>query len=113
LRALIAWVRALIAVARATRSERIISTVAHARQRAHAFADRYDHRYPAAVASLPETLPELTTLSAVPREHWAQDPPYQSGRGDLRRDPPPGQGDRPAAWCGRCWTAPRAAGTGS
>lgn len=43
--------------------------VAQARQRAHAFADRYDHRYPAAVACLLDTLPELTCFLRFPREH--------------------------------------------
>ena len=46
--------------------------VAQARQRAHAFADRYDRRYPAAVACLLDTLPELTCFLRVPREHWAR-----------------------------------------
>jgi putative transposase len=46
--------------------------VAQARQRAHAFADRYDHRYPAAVACLLDTLPELTTFLRFPREHWGR-----------------------------------------
>jgi putative transposase len=46
--------------------------VAQARQRAHAFADRYDRRYPAAVACLLDTLPELTCFLRFPREHWAR-----------------------------------------
>jgi putative transposase len=46
--------------------------VAQAGQRAHAFADRYDHRYPAAVACLTDTLPELTCFLRFPREHWAR-----------------------------------------
>ena len=48
------------------------AAVAQARQRAHAFADRYDHRYPAAVACLLATLPELTCFLRFPREHWAR-----------------------------------------
>jgi putative transposase len=48
------------------------AAVAQARQRAHAFADRYDKRYPAAVACLLETLPELTCFLRFPREHWAR-----------------------------------------
>jgi transposase-like protein len=40
--------------------------VAQARQRARAFADRYDHRYPAAVACLLDTLPELTCFLRFP-----------------------------------------------
>jgi putative transposase len=48
------------------------AAVAQARQRAHAFADRYDHRYPAAVACLLDTLPELTCFLRFPREHWAR-----------------------------------------
>jgi putative transposase len=48
------------------------AAVAQARQRAHAFADRYDRRYPAAVACLLDTLPELTTFLRFPREHWAR-----------------------------------------
>jgi putative transposase len=46
------------------------AAVAQARSRAHAFADRYGKRYPAAVACLLETLPELTTFLRFPREHW-------------------------------------------
>jgi putative transposase len=48
------------------------AAVAQARQRAHAFADRYHKRYPAAVACLLETLPELTCFLRFPREHWAR-----------------------------------------
>jgi putative transposase len=48
------------------------AAVAQARQRAHAFADRYQGRYPAAVACLLETLPELTCFLRFPREHWAR-----------------------------------------
>jgi putative transposase len=48
------------------------AAVAQARQRAHAFADRYDRRYPAAVECLLATLPELTTFLRFPREHWAR-----------------------------------------
>jgi transposase-like protein len=44
--------------------------VAQARQRARAFADRYHHRYPAAVACLTDTPPELTCFLRFPREHW-------------------------------------------
>jgi transposase-like protein len=40
--------------------------------RAHAFADRYGKRYPAAVACLLDTLPELTCFLRFPREHWAR-----------------------------------------
>jgi transposase-like protein len=43
--------------------------VARARRRAHAFADRYQGRYPAAVECLLETLPELTCFLRFPREH--------------------------------------------
>jgi putative transposase len=46
--------------------------VAQARQRAHAFADHYGKRYPAAVACLLDTLPELTTFLRFPREHWSR-----------------------------------------
>jgi putative transposase len=46
--------------------------VAQARQRAHAFAERYEGRYPAAVACLLDTLPELTCFLRFPREHWAR-----------------------------------------
>jgi putative transposase len=38
--------------------------VAQARQRAHAFADRYQGRYPPAVACLTDTLPELPASCA-------------------------------------------------
>jgi putative transposase len=48
------------------------AAVVQARQRAHAFADRYDRRYPAAVECLLATLPELTTFLRFPREHWAR-----------------------------------------
>ena len=46
------------------------TAVAEARQRAQAFADRYGQRYPAAVACLTDTLPELTCFLRFPREHW-------------------------------------------
>jgi putative transposase len=46
------------------------AAVAQARQRAHAFADRYEHRYPAAVRCLLDTLAELTSFLRFPREHW-------------------------------------------
>jgi putative transposase len=46
------------------------AAVAQARQRGHAFADRYQQRYPAAVACLLDTLPELTCFLRFPREHW-------------------------------------------
>jgi putative transposase len=46
------------------------AAVAQARQRAHAFASRYEHRYPAAVRCLLDTLPELTSFLRFPREHW-------------------------------------------
>ena len=48
------------------------AAVAQARSRAHAFADRYQERYPAAVACLTDTLPELTCFLRFPREHWAR-----------------------------------------
>jgi putative transposase len=48
------------------------AAVAQARQRAHAFADRYQGCYPAAVACLLETLPELTCFLRFPREHWGR-----------------------------------------
>jgi transposase-like protein len=48
------------------------AAVAQARSRAHAFADRYQGRYPAAVACLTDTLPELTTFLRFPREHWSR-----------------------------------------
>jgi putative transposase len=48
------------------------AAVAQARQRAHAFAERYQQRYPAAVACLTDTLPELTTFLRFPREHWTR-----------------------------------------
>jgi putative transposase len=48
------------------------AAVAQARSRAYAFADRYQGRYPAAVACLLDTLPELTCFLRFPREHWAR-----------------------------------------
>jgi transposase-like protein len=48
------------------------AAVAEARQRAQAFAARYGERYPAAVACLTDTLPELTCFLRFPREHWAR-----------------------------------------
>jgi len=39
-------------------------------RRAEAFCDRYQRRYPAAVACLAATLPELTTHLRFPREQW-------------------------------------------
>jgi transposase-like protein len=46
------------------------AAVAEARRRATAFAKCYRDRYPAAVACLLETLPELTCFLRFPREHW-------------------------------------------
>jgi putative transposase len=46
------------------------AAVAEACRRATAFAKRYRDRYPAAVACLLETLPELTCFLRFPREHW-------------------------------------------
>ncbi len=48
------------------------AAVTEARQRATAFAKRYRDRYPAAVACLTDSLPELTTFLRFPREHWAR-----------------------------------------
>ena len=48
------------------------AAVAHARQRAHAFADHYRRCSPAAVVCTRDTLPELTTFLRFPREHWAR-----------------------------------------
>jgi putative transposase len=44
--------------------------VDEAHRRAQAFTRRYRDRYPAAVACLTDTLPELTTFLRFPREHW-------------------------------------------
>jgi putative transposase len=46
------------------------SAVDEARRRAQAFARRWRDRYPAAVACLLDSLPELTTFLRFPREHW-------------------------------------------
>jgi putative transposase len=46
------------------------AAVAEARRRATAFTKRYRDRYPAAVACLTDTLPELTCFLRFPREHW-------------------------------------------
>jgi putative transposase len=48
------------------------AAVAEARQRAAEFQRRYGKRYPAAVACLLDTLPELTCFLRFPREHWAR-----------------------------------------
>jgi putative transposase len=48
------------------------AAVAEARRRAETFARRYRDRYPAAVACLLDTLPELTCFLRFPREHWAR-----------------------------------------
>jgi putative transposase len=45
-------------------------SVDQARRRAQAFAARYEHVYPAAVACLTSTLDELTVHLRFPREHW-------------------------------------------
>jgi transposase-like protein len=41
-------------------------------RRAQAFADRYQRVYPAAVACLTKTLPELTCYLRFPTEHWSR-----------------------------------------
>jgi transposase-like protein len=48
------------------------AAVAQARQRAHAFADRYQRAYPSAVDALLTTLPELTCYLRFPAEHWTR-----------------------------------------
>jgi putative transposase len=48
------------------------AAVAEARRRAQAFARRWRDRYPAAVACLTDSLPELTMFLRFPREHWAR-----------------------------------------
>jgi Transposase, Mutator family len=73
------------------------AAVAQARQRAHAFADRYGKRYPGG-GRLPAGQPaRADDVPALPQGALGQDPPHQPDRADLRGDPPPGQGDRPAA----------------
>jgi putative transposase len=46
------------------------AAVDEATRRAEAFAARYQHTYPAAVACLTSTLPELTVHLRFPVEHW-------------------------------------------
>jgi transposase-like protein len=46
--------------------------VAEAQRRAQTFADRYQRFYPAAVACLLHTLPELTCYLRFPTEHWSR-----------------------------------------
>jgi putative transposase len=46
------------------------AAVDQALRRADAFAARYEHLYPAAVACLTSTLDELTVHLRFPREHW-------------------------------------------
>jgi putative transposase len=46
--------------------------VQEARRRAEAFARRWRDHYPAAVACLLDSLPELTCFLRFPREHWAR-----------------------------------------
>jgi transposase-like protein len=46
--------------------------VQEARRRAEAFARRWRDHYPAAVACLTDSLPELTCFLRFPREHWAR-----------------------------------------
>ena len=46
------------------------AAVEEATRRAEAFATRYEHLYPSAVACLTSTLRDLTTHLRFPREHW-------------------------------------------
>jgi putative transposase len=93
--------------------------VDEARRRAEAFADRYGKRYPAAVACLLDSLPELTTFLRFPREHWQRirhTNLIERTFGETRRQIKvigrlPGERSC-LSWCGRCWTAPHAAGVG-
>jgi putative transposase len=93
--------------------------VDEARRRAQAFARRWRDHYPAAVACLLDTLPELTTFLRFPREHWPRirhTNLIERTFGETRRRVKV-IGRLPASapacrWCGRCWIAPRAAGVG-
>jgi mutator family transposase len=46
------------------------TAVEEATRRAEAFATRYEHLYPSAVACLTSTLSDLTTHLRFPHEHW-------------------------------------------
>ncbi|HSU12253.1 MAG TPA: IS256 family transposase [Pseudonocardia sp.] len=65
-------------------------------QRIQAFAATYHTAYPAAVRALLADRQALTVYLRFPREHWHPHPALQLHRTHLRRDPPPGQGHRPA-----------------
>ena len=56
----------------AHRHNAIRSTSQRTFRGAHAFADRYDRRDPAAVACLLDSPAQAHLLPAVPREHWAR-----------------------------------------
>ena len=46
------------------------NSITDARKRIQIFTDRYQSRYPKAVSSLEEGLPQLLTYFQFPKEHW-------------------------------------------
>jgi transposase-like protein len=71
--------------------------VAAVQARLDEFADRYRSAYPAAVRCLLTDREQLTAYLRFPVEHHPTNPTLQLHRAHLRGDPPPSQGDRPAA----------------
>ena len=72
-----------------------LHAVKMAQGRIDAFAKRWRDSYPAAVRSLLTDRDSLTVYLRFPCEHWNR--MRHSNRTHLRRNPPPGQGDRPTA----------------
>jgi transposase-like protein len=73
------------------------AAIAEARRRAGRFITKWRPLYPAAVACVADNLDALVVHLGFPAEHRKRIRHLQSDRADLRGDPPPGQGHRPAA----------------
>jgi hypothetical protein len=74
-----------------------LAAVKAAQARIDAFAKRWRDSYPAAVRCLLDGRDSLTVYLRFPREHWNRTRHSKFHRVYVRRDPPSGQGDRPAA----------------
>jgi putative transposase len=94
--------------------------VAVAHRQAAEFAARWNSRYPAAVACVTDDLASLTVHLRFPREHWHRirhSNFIERTFGETRRRTRSSAGSpasvRACRWCGRCLTAPAAAGAAS
>jgi transposase-like protein len=73
-----------------------LDAVAHVQKKIDEFTRRWRDSYPDAVRCLLTDREQLTHYLRVPREHWSRVRHSNFIEAHLRRDPPPGQGHRPA-----------------